>query len=171
MSSLTDEQKAELIDRWYGFEPINEEEEKVMCHFATIFSDWAADRNSTVLKAHWLAKMRLENGYKELFNEGILGRKEIFVETLKNLMRQGFDPPPNLLGNTRVPIQVANIIYAGDTRLGERTSAIQHGKDILKSVKHPAQPGDTDIPNNNQSEVQGAGSEDGGSSPTTRAQH
>ena len=158
MSSLTDEQKAELIDRRYVFELINEEAEKVMCHFATIFRDWAADRNSTVLKAQWLARMRPEYGCKVLFNEETLGRKEKLVETLKNLRRKGLDPPANLPGNTRVPIKVAHIIYAGDTRLADRTAASQHTKDIFKSVRSPAHRGDTDFPNNNQYEVQAAGS-------------
>ena len=69
MSSLTDEQTVELIDQWYQFGPINEEEEKVMCHFATIFNGWVADCSSTVLKAQWRAKMRPENGYKVLLND------------------------------------------------------------------------------------------------------
>ena len=171
MSILTDEQNADLIDRWYVFEPTNEEAENVMCHFATIFSDWAADRNSTVLKALWLARMRPEYGYKVLFNEDTLGRKEKFVETLKNLKRKGFDPPANLPGNTRVPIKVSHMIYAGDTRLADRTAASQHTKDIFKSVRSPAHRGDTDFPNNNQDEVQAAGSQDCGASPTTCAQH
>ncbi len=85
MSSLTVEQKIELIDRCYGFEHVDEEEGKVICHFATIFGGWNADRNSTALKAQWLARMRPESGYKVLFNEGTLCRKEIFVETLNNL--------------------------------------------------------------------------------------
>ncbi len=39
MSSLTNEQKAELIDKWYRFQNVIEGEEKIKCHFATIFSD------------------------------------------------------------------------------------------------------------------------------------
>ncbi len=171
MSSLTDKQKIELIERWYGFKPANEEEEKVKCPFATILSDWGADRNSTVLKAQWLARMRPENGYKVLFNEGILGRREILVKILKDHKRQIFNPPGNLPSNTRAQIEVTQIIKAGDTRLEDRTAVSQHIRDILKSVRSPARPGDTGIPNNNQHEVQAAGSQDCGNYPTTRAQH
>ena len=156
MSSVRDEQNPELIERWYGLEPINEEEEKVMCHFATIFSLWAADRNSTDVKAQWFARMRPENGYKLLLNKATLGRKEIFVETFKNLKRQGFDPPAKLPVNVRVRIKVSRILYVEGRRLADRTAASQHIKDVLKSARSPVQPGDTNSPKN-QDEVQAIG--------------
>ncbi len=46
--------------------------------------DWVAHRNGTVKNAQWLAKMRPENMYKALFNEGTLGREEILIVTLKD---------------------------------------------------------------------------------------
>ncbi len=87
MSRLTNERRAELIDQWYSFEPINEEEEKIMCNFFKFFDDWITDKHRTVLKTAWLARMRPGNNYKELFNEGTRSIKDICIETMKDLKR------------------------------------------------------------------------------------
>ncbi len=92
--------------------------------------------------------------FKVLFNVGTSGRKVIFVENLKNLKRQGFDPRPILPDNTRVPTKVAQMIDAGDTLPAGRLAASRSIKDILKSVRSPVQPGDMDLPNNNRDGVQ-----------------
>ncbi len=55
MSSLTDEQKAELIYRWVGFESTNEEEEKFMSHFAKESNYWIAERNTNFLRGQQLS--------------------------------------------------------------------------------------------------------------------
>ena len=97
--------------------------------------------------------MHPENGYKVLFNEGTLCRKEIFVETLKNLKRQRFYQPPSLTGNNLVPFNVAHIAYAGDNRSADRLAARMHIKKILNLVSSPAQPGSTEDLNNSQDDV------------------
>ncbi len=69
ISVLTKEQKIELIDSWYGFDPINDEEEKIMCHSAVIHNEQSAKSNAAVHKREWLAQMRPSEGCKELCNE------------------------------------------------------------------------------------------------------
>ena len=69
MSVLTKEQKIEQIDTWYGFYPINDEEEKSMCHFAVIHNKKRTNSNAAVHKPEWIAKTRPSGGYKELFND------------------------------------------------------------------------------------------------------
>ncbi len=49
MSVLTKGQKIELIDTWYAFDPINDEEEKITGHFAVIYYERRANSNSAVL--------------------------------------------------------------------------------------------------------------------------
>ena len=75
MSVLTKEQKIELLDTWCGFDPINDEEQKIMCHFAVIHDEKRAHSNTTVDKPEWLTKIRPLGGYKELFNKKHLPKK------------------------------------------------------------------------------------------------
>ncbi len=59
MSNLTDEQKPELLDRWYRLLPIDEGEEEIMCDFDVFRNEYAnkrmhkMDRRSEILPKIW----------------------------------------------------------------------------------------------------------------------
>ena len=38
------------MDRWYGFAPINEQEEKIMCHLSEVRNEPIADSYEPILK-------------------------------------------------------------------------------------------------------------------------
>ncbi len=130
MPCLKDELKVELTDQWHEFGPINKETYMLMSHFDSIFNDWVADSDTTVPQTQWLPRMRPENSYKFLLNEGNLSMKELFVATFNNLKSQRSEPPHRLPGDTRISIKVAHKIFAFGTHRATRADAGNHIKDI-----------------------------------------
>ncbi len=130
-ADLTDSERAALIKTWYNIVPETEAQERYMLHFANAFQTYVDDKEGKAPNEDYLSHMRSNGGLPVLYNEHVMKNYELYPIMYDMLLYHGFKANPVPRPNAHIPLKIAQVIYCGDTRAGDRAAA----QDLIRKTR------------------------------------